>query len=65
MCHTDIIDVVSPMLKTRFPYFLQTSSVFDLKACETLWSVREMASVEQGRHTENVFQMLLKQSGLL
>ena len=35
----------------------------DLRACETLWSAREITSVvlsaEQERRTENVFHMLL------
>ena len=36
-----------------------------LRACETLWSAREMASVAlsaaQERHTENMFHILLSQ----
>ena len=40
----------------------------ELRACETLWSARELASValsaERKRHTENVFHMLLSSSRL-
>ena len=35
-----------------------------LRACETLWSAREIVSValsaEQERHTENMFHIVLK-----
>ena len=39
-----------------------------LRACETLWSAREMAppfSAERERRTENVFHMLLRSSRLV
>ena len=39
-----------------------------LRRCETLWSVREIASmalsVEQARHTENVFHIALRRGDI-
>ena len=51
--------------------FLIPTAVFHmlLRACETLWSAREIASMalsaEQARHTENVFQIALRESRIL
>ena len=57
---SDCLNVPEKNLKTPANHI---TSIFS-KACETLWSAREMASValsaEQERRTENVFHMLLR-----
>ena len=42
---------------------MQTMSIISLRACETLWSAREIVSValsaERERHTDNMFHIVL------
>ena len=71
---TNVKSITGQVSKKKYFSFIKVSSVQPrlcieawkkpLKACETLWSAREMASValsaKRERRTENVFHMRLR-----
>ena len=55
---------VTPSCDRLLNCYVKFADITELRACETLWSAREIASValsaERERRTENVFHMLLR-----